>query len=405
MRICFVSRRYFPAISGMSVYADNLVRALAARGHDVVMISQYRGDAFGRAVYGGGPPPPVPGVRVVGREQLGEQDGGDFERDVDDLVATIRTEHDDRPFDVIHAQYGYPCGWAALLASRSTGVPAVVSIQGGDGHWVGSCCGTHRLAMQRVIERSAAVLIGGKSFIDEVSARLDVAPERFTIVPGAVDTARFTPGEARRTTPVVLFHGRIDRRKGALDFVAACGALARDGVAFRALLTGIGPDSQAVAEAIAASGCSERFEQRGYVAYDDVPQVYREADVFASPTYAEGFSNTILEAMASGLAIVAGASVGVVDCLTDGETGLLVAPGDVAALTGALRRVLESAALRAELGRRALRACRATYAWAHVADTIVGVYHDVANAPRDDGAWPLELPRDPCRFRESPHLL
>ena len=67
MRICFVSRRFFPAISGMSVYALNLLRELVRAGHDVTMVSQYRGDAFGTKVYGGGPPPPVPGVNGIGR--------------------------------------------------------------------------------------------------------------------------------------------------------------------------------------------------------------------------------------------------------------------------------------------------------------------------------------------------
>ena len=50
MRICFISRRFFPAISGMSVYAANLLRELVAGGHDVVMISQYRNDPAGSAV-------------------------------------------------------------------------------------------------------------------------------------------------------------------------------------------------------------------------------------------------------------------------------------------------------------------------------------------------------------------
>ena len=78
MRICFLSRRFFPAISGMSIYAVNLLRELVGAGHDVTMVSQYYGDPKRRAVYGGGPPPPVPGVRVVGLEALGEQDGGDL---------------------------------------------------------------------------------------------------------------------------------------------------------------------------------------------------------------------------------------------------------------------------------------------------------------------------------------
>ena len=47
MRVCFLSRRFFPAISGMSIYAANLLRELVAQGHSVTMISQYRGDAFG----------------------------------------------------------------------------------------------------------------------------------------------------------------------------------------------------------------------------------------------------------------------------------------------------------------------------------------------------------------------
>ena len=62
-RVCFVSRRFFPAISGMSIYAINLLRQLVARGHDVTMISQYRGDEFGKGVYGGGPPPDVSGCQ------------------------------------------------------------------------------------------------------------------------------------------------------------------------------------------------------------------------------------------------------------------------------------------------------------------------------------------------------
>ena len=171
MRVCFVSRRFFPAISGMSVYALNLLRELVAAGHEVTMISQYRGDAFGRRVYGGGPPPEVPGVRVIGLEQLGEQDGGDFERDVATMVAAVVAEHAVRPFDVLHAQYGYPCGWAVLEASRVTGLPNVVSIQGGDGHWVGSCCETHRLAMTRVLDHSNAVLIGCESFAQELDRK------------------------------------------------------------------------------------------------------------------------------------------------------------------------------------------------------------------------------------------
>ena len=389
----------------MSVYALNLLRELVAAGHDVTMISQYRGDALGMRVYGGGPPPPVPGIRVIGLEQVGEQGGGDFEADVARLTDAVAAEHALAPFDVIHAQYGYPCGWAALLASRRTSAPNVVSIQGGDGHWVGSCCETHRLAMVRVLDHAGAVLIGCESFAREVCDRLGTARERFTIVPGAVDVQRFTPHRREESdVPVMLYHGRVDARKGVLDMLDAVALLARDGVGFRLIISGIGPDFDATEARIARLGLSDHVRMAGYADYADVATIYRQADIFVSPTYAEGFSNTILEAMASGLAVVSCRSVGVVDCIRNGENGLLTEPGDVAALAAALRRVLSDPAERARLAARALAECRACYSWQRVGRQTMDVYAELAgSAP--DLAWSDSLPVTPCRFRAEPHLL
>ena len=408
MRICFVSRRYFPAISGMSVYAQNLLRELVGAGHDVTMISQYRGDEFGTRVYGGGPPPRVAGVHVIGLEQLGEQATGDFERDIDVMVETICAEHAKRPFDILHAQYGYPTGWAVLLAAKRLGVPSVVSIQGGDGHWVGSCCETHRLAMQRVLTCADALLIGGASFIDEVTERLQVPRDVFTIVPGAVDTARFTPGRpVEGEDPVrLLYHGRVDRRKGVLDFLDALERVWEAGLPFEATISGIGPDvevARAKADRIGFTTAHVTFT--GYADYETVPDLYRKADVFASPTYAEGFSNTILEAMAAGLAVVSTHSVGVSDCLRDGENGLLVQPGDVPALAKALGRVIEDKELRLGLGQAGLDECRRVYSWKAVGGRIMDVYAATAGQSPDT-AFDDALPFDPdCRFRAQPHLL
>ena len=124
MRICFISRRYFPAISGMSVYAQNLLRALVTLGHDVVMLSQYRGDVAGTRVYGGGPPPLLDGVKVIGLEAVGEQEPfANWERDIQTIVDTAVAEHAEKPFDLVHAQYGYPTGLAALEVSKRLGIP------------------------------------------------------------------------------------------------------------------------------------------------------------------------------------------------------------------------------------------------------------------------------------------
>lgn len=412
MRVLFLSRRFFPAISGMSVYAVNLLRQLVSAGHEVTMVSQYRGDAVGTGVYGGGPPPEVPGVRVIGRRSLGEEafagpGGADFERDVDDMVETILAEHAKAPFDVLHAQYGYPNGWAVLLAAQRIGVPTIVSIQGGDGHWVGSCCETHRQAMLRVLNHANRLLIGCESFAEEVVGRLGVPRSRFTIVPGAVEVDRFHPAPGRlpgeAADPVRLFyHGRVDRRKGALDFLEALAILRGRGVPFTATISGIGPDLDACVARDAELNLGIRFT--GYADYAAAPALYREQDVFVSPTYAEGFSNTVLEAMASGLASVSCDAVGVRDCLRHEENGLLCQPGDVPALAENLHRIVIDAPLRARIAGSALEECRRTYSWEAVGRQIMDIYEEVRGTAPDTRLDPV-LPVAECRFRAAPHLL
>ena len=385
----------------MSIYAINLLRQLVAGGHDVTMISQYYGDPEKRRIYGGGPPPAVPGVRVIGLEALGEQHCGDFERDIDLLIATIGGEHAVRPFDILHAQYGYPTGWATLIAAQRLGVSCVVSIQGGDGHWVGSCCATHRVAMENVLAHAGALLIGGSSFAQEVHGRLGTPLDRFTIVPGAVDTERFTPGRPVEGPIRLLYHGRVDRRKGVLDMLHALADLDGD---WRCTVSGVGPDLEPAGTLAAGLSFGDRVTFTGYANYDHVPEIFRAHDIFVSPTYAEGFSNTILEAMASRHAVLSCCSVGVVDCLRDGENGLLVQPGDVPALAVALGRLVTDPGLRNRLATAAWDECRRVYSWHAVAGRIVEIYEGLRGARPTIGIAET-IPIAPCRFRAEPHLL
>ena len=429
MRICFISRRYFPAVSGMSVYARNLTKALAELGHEVVMISQYREDPTGVRIYGGGPPPDEPWMEVHGLRSVGEEKGADnppadFEHDTRVMVDKALALHAERPFDVVHAQYAYPTGLAALEVARRTGIPHVVSIQGGDGHWVGGCCTTHQRAMRAVLDHTMGLIIGCDSFRDEVVEKHGTAPDRFLIIPGATNTSQFQPaGLARERLdgplpfaadrPVrLLYHGRVDSRKGSLDFIHVGHRLIEEGYDLELVVSGIGPDFDATAALARELGVHERTRFLGEAAYSAAHLRYREGDIFLSPTYAEGFSNTILEAMAAGLPIVSTISVGVVDCLTDGANGLLTEPGDLPALTAATRRLLDEPELCYRLARAAYREVHAKYSWPVVARQIADVYERLQTTPVDND-WTRHITTDEqvadadlsCRFRTQPHLL
>ena len=422
MRICFISRRYFPAISGMSVYAQNYLTELVRLGHDVVMISQYRNDEVGTKIYGGGPPPAVEGVEVVGQEAHGEQQinlglPADFEADLTAMVAAGLLHHRIKPFDIVHAQYGYPNGLAALEISRLTGIPNAVSIQGGDGHWVGLCCDTHQRAIRAVFDHANELIIGSTSFAEEVHEHHGTPLERFTIIPGAINAERFCPRGDRLlgeigALPTLLYHGRVDRRKGVLELIEAVENLRAEGRMFHLMISGIGPDLESAKDLATAKSLDDLITFTGHVAYDDVPEVYRAADLFVSPTWSEGFSNTILEAMASGLPIVAARAVGVVDCLTDGENALFHEVHDVAGLTRQIATLIDDAPLRQRLAENAIQEIRTKYRWPVIAQQILDRLDHVRSLPPDnrwtesyDPASTLADADLTCRYRQAPHLL
>ncbi len=420
MRICFLSRRYFPAVSGMSVYARNMTRALAERGHEVVMISQYRQDERGVGIYGGGPPPAEPwmqvhGLRSFGEERADAQTPADFEGDTQAMIEEAFRHHRRKPFDVVHAQYCYPTGLAALEVSRQLNIPSVVSIQGGDGHWVGLCCTTHRRAMQAVLNHATALVIGCRSFANEVVHNHGIPLERLTIVPGATNVNQFKPAQpigALREPARLLYHGRVDQRKGVLDFVRAGRQLLDTGESVRLIISGIGPDAEAARRLVSELKMTEQTDFLGAVPYHEAARVYARGDLFVSPTYAEGFSNTILEAMASGLPIVSTRTVGVVDCLEDGVNAALVEPGDVDALAQATQRMLYDETYRVGLAQRAYEEVLSKYSWPVVAERLEGIYQKVRNTDLDhawQGTYNIEstvVEADlSCRFRQDPHLL
>ena len=144
--------------------------------------------------------------------------------------------------------------------------------------------------------------------------------------------------------PVVLSVGRLKEPK---DFSTLAQALARlDGVPHRALVAGDGPDRPALEEEIARLGVALELPGER----DDVPELLAAVDVFVLSSRSEGMPISILEAMAAGLPVVASAVGGVPELVVDGETGVLVPPGDPDALAEALRRLLQDPELRRRLG-------------------------------------------------------
>lgn len=166
------------------------------------------------------------------------------------------------------------------------------------------------------------------------------------VIHNAVDVRAAPRALLQSDPPRLISVGRLAPPKDPLTLVRALAELPAG--SFTALLVGDGPQRPDVETEIARLGLGGAVELAG--GRDDVPRLLADSDAFVLSSASEGFPISVLEAMAAGLPVVASDVGGIGEAIVDSEHGLLVAPGDVAALADALRRVVADAQLRARLG-------------------------------------------------------
>jgi glycosyltransferase involved in cell wall biosynthesis len=289
-----------------------------------------------------------------------------------------------RPFDLIHSNSLW-VHMDAALAGRMARRPVVIELH----DLVLPGLGRKLLG---VSERLAAATIAISRAVADVIGTGEARGVR--IVPQAVDLQRWSPGPAdpavRRSLTddagalLVGIVGRIDPMKGIDVLVRAMAHLT--GPSGRARLVVVGSPGlddggyERTVKADADRLLGDRVRFVGPRA--DVPDVLRSLDVLVNASSAEPFGLTVLEAQASGVPVVAASSGGIVDFVRDGDNGLLVPPGDAAALARALERLCEDPELRIRLGRRGRETAEATHSLDHRADSLAEIYRAVAGRTR-----------------------
>ena len=247
-----------------------------------------------------------------------------------------------------------------------------------------------RLASRQLLRWSTTHLLGKATRVSVVSTyardllqqHFPSAAAKVVITPGALrtDLSPGAPPPARkpRERIIILTVARLSPRKGQLQVITALKALpAGQRASLEYWL--VGSHSKENYEALLTSAAaSADFPVRflGDVADDKLGALYAEADIFAMTSMphkqsVEGFGLVYLEAGAHGLPVIAHAIGGVPEAVVDGETGLLVAPGDGAALTAAFSRLLTEPALRRRLGE-AGRARAGRRTWRDSAQSLFG---------------------------------
>jgi glycosyltransferase involved in cell wall biosynthesis len=253
---------------------------------------------------------------------------------------------------IFHAHLNWPLACRhSLIAARLAGVMGTVATA----HLMSNLSDVKLLGLkQRIqsacIDRYIAVSHDVK---EQLHRELAVPENKIRVVPNGIPLASFdrkvdgrapNPLGGDEGMPVVFTPARLHSQKGHVYLLEA--AVLVPNAVF--VFAGTGPEEQALKDRARALAVADRVRFLGH--RDDVPQLLANCDLFVLPSLYEGLPLTVLEAMAAGKPVIATAIGGTREAVIHGETGVLVRPGNVEALAGAISELLHDSVLAAQYG-------------------------------------------------------
>jgi glycogen(starch) synthase len=366
MRILIVNSEYPPVGGGASNASAHIARELVQMGEEVTVLTSAYAQLPREQMEGGVRVLRVPSLRRnADRSSVSEQA-------VFMIAASILglwTMRQVRP-QVVLAFFGVPSGVAAWFWSFFFQVPYIVCLRGGDvpGFRPYDFAKYHRMLaplLRRVWRRAAAVVANSEGLRQLAAAFEPKLP--IEVIPNGVDLGAFSAGRTRQPGAQLLFVGRVVYQKG-LDLLFS--ALQKVTSPWKLTIVGDGPSAGRLKQQAAQLGIHERIHFAGWQTRDALAGFLNEADLFVYPSRHEGMPNAVLEAMASGLPVLATRIPGSEE-LVVAETGLLVPSEDISALSAALETLLADGAMRTRMGIAARKRVEEQYSWRHVAEKFL----------------------------------
>jgi glycogen(starch) synthase len=388
MRILLINSEYPPLGGGASNASANLARMLAENGHTVAVITAHfkglpveemQDSVLVRRIHGwrkyqdrSGP-----------REQIYFLLNG--------CLSTIPFVRSWKP-DGIIAFFGVPCGAIAWFNCLLLGTPYIVSLRGGDvpGFRPYDFGFYHRLIgpQLRQVWRRAGAVIANSNGLRELANEFD-ARTKISVIPNGTDSERFKPVERVWDRGRMLFVGRIVYQKG-LDvlFQALAGINDLD---WDLTLVGDGNQRPQMEELAASLGLTSRVHFTGWLSGDDLVAQYQKANLYVTCSRHEGMPNVVLEAMASGLPIIASAISGHNDLVIPDINGVLVPGEDPQALQCVLREILSDPKAQQQMGEASRHRAVELYSWSSTTEQYQAVLEQIIAEENGSSSHPEKV--------------
>jgi glycosyltransferase involved in cell wall biosynthesis len=379
LRVLMVSQRMLPYMAGAELKALGLARAIISLGADARIVTT----RFARGLKS---LETVRGVRVRRLPVLRESAATHISQF---LAIAAYVAARGRSFDIAHAHCLSASSLGAIIGAKLAGLPIIVepSLGGADGELRKLIESPYALMLLSALSEADHFAANDRAVADELIAQ-GIRRDRITLVSNGVDLNEFYPAsneqkrEARLRLslpegPVALFAGQLIERKGVGQLLAAWRELITELPDATLVFAGDGAQAEAVRREAARLGSRVLY----IGVRDDIADVMRAADTLALPSRNESFGNVVIEAMASGLAVVVGPTGIALREPIEGAAGRVVDPGSAADICSALRDILGSSDRGAARGLNARRIAE-QYDFRKVAAEYMELYKSVVNDKR-----------------------
>ena len=297
-------------------------------------------------------------------------------------------------FDLVHVHWPLPHvlpGWVARVAGR---IPLVVTFHGVELTFARALPLPFLVPLLRRAIRTADAVTANSTYTAGLIRELHDRPVAIVPFGSTVRTGAEGGASAPGRPFHLLFVGRLVERKGVHYLLDALARVDDDETSgSRAVhldVVGEGSMREALEERAAALGLGDRVTFHGFVDDDVLAERYVRADAFVLPaTYdakgdVEGLGVVLIEAASFGIPLIASQAGGITDIVKDGETGLLVPPGDAPALAGAITMLAADPSLAERLGSGARAHVERSFSWDRIVETLEKLYRDVGGTDGTD---------------------
>jgi len=279
-------------------------------------------------------------------------------------------------YDLSHSFFSVPCGFLSLVFKRKYKIPYVISLRGADvpGYSERFSFLYKILApLIKLIWKKSGAVVSNSEGLRELALKSN-PKQPIEIICNGIDTEKFKPGEPNREKFIITLGGtRVTARKGIIYLIEAVHMLSQKYPNVFLRVIGEGDEKNNLEKMSRKLEIGKKAEFLGRINNEEIPPYYQEASVFVLPSLNEGMSNAMLEALASGLPIIATDTGGTEEIVKDGENGFVIKMKDSQDIADKIEILIKDENLRRKMGENSRKRAE-SMSWENVAKKYYNLY-------------------------------